>query len=224
MVQPLDQYYEHLPQGGPKHLVLLLHGVGANGQDLIGLAPLLAQALPDAAFVSPDAPFPYDMAPPEFGVQMRQWFSLQDRTSSVMLEEVERAAPVLETFIDEQLKRFNLRAQNLVLVGFSQGTMMSLYTGPRYKNPIAAILGYSGSLIGGEGFAEDPDEFQRPLIHLIHGEADDVVPVEAWHQAKETLTQAGFTVTGETTPGLGHSIDEAGIASGSAFLRSVFTQ
>jgi len=211
--------YEHKPPEGTqaKQLVIFLHGLGADGRDLLGLAPMFAQALPEAVFVSPDAPFPCDMAPMGY-----QWFSLREWTPESILRGVEETAPVLEDFIGQQLEKYNLPAERMALCGFSQGTMMSLYAGPRYPDKIAGILGYSGALVGGDGFLEDPDEFHKMPVHLIHGEADNVVPVSAWHHAKETLEKAGFTVTGHTTPGLPHGIDEAGIQSGLEFLKSLF--
>lgn len=214
----ITNYYEHPPAGGgkPKQLILLLHGLGADGSDLIGLAPYFAKALPDAVFISPDAPFPCDMAP--FG---HQWFSLQDRRPEVILAGVQAAAPILEKFITEQLEKYGLKAADLALVGFSQGTMMSLYTGPRYPEPIAGILGYSGALIWEEG--TDTAKLHKMPIHLIHGEADMVVPVQARAAAVEALESAGFKVTGYTMPDLPHGIDQKGIESGTNFLKSIFS-
>lgn len=209
--------YEHKPANNavPKQIVLLLHGLGADGRDLIGLAPLFAQELPEAVFISPDAPFPCDMAP--YG---RQWFSLQEWTSESILSGVQEAAPILEEFIRQQLEKYKLTADKLALVGFSQGTMMSLYAGPRYPQKIAGVLGYSGALIWEEG--ADAAALHKIPVHLVHGEADNVVPVSAFHHAREVLESGGFKVTGHTTPGLAHGIDEEGIASGMAFLKSLF--
>ena len=207
--------------GAPKQLILLLHGLGSNGQDLISLAPYYARAVPDAVFVSPDAPFACDMVPPGYPNSF-QWFSLQSRDPAVMLAGIEKAAPILKTFMKEQLEKYNLTADKLALVGFSQGTMMSLYTAPRYEEQIAGVLGYSGALLGEEAIIQDPDEFKRPPIRLIHGEADDVVPVQSYAHAREVLKNAGFDVSGHTTPHLTHSIDEHGIESGCEFLKSIF--
>ncbi len=215
----ITNFYEHHPASGaaPKQLVILLHGLGANGQDLISLAPMWAQDLPDAVFVSPDAPFPCDMAPVGY-----QWFSLREWTTESILQGVQSAAPVLDGFITQTLEKYGLSADKLALVGFSQGTMMSLYVGPRYPEKIAGILGFSGALIGEDGLVQDPDEFHKPPVHLIHGEADQVVPVDAYHHARKNLETSGFEVSGYTTPGLPHGIDEAGIESGGAFLRNLF--
>lgn len=216
----IDNYYEFGPKSekAPTSIVLLLHGVGSNGRDLISLAPAWADTLPDTVFVSPDAPTHCDMVPPGYS-DSYQWFSLQSRDPSFLLEGAKRAAPALGEFIDEQLARFGLPASKLALAGFSQGTMMSLYAAPRYKNRIAGILGYSGALIGAEEL-NAPDAHKIP-VHLIHGEHDDVVPIGAYHTACEALGKCGYTVSGHTTPRLTHSIDQKGIDSGGAFLGSV---
>jgi len=210
--------YTHGPASGgaPGQLVLLLHGLGSNGQDLIGLAPFFAQALPDAVFVSPDAPFPCDMAP--FG---HQWFSLQEWTPESILRGVQQAAPILEDFIRKEMEKYRVPASKTALAGFSQGTMMALYAGPRFSHDLAGVLGYSGALIWGGGV--DEDNVRKIPVHLIHGDADSVVPVAAWHQAVKKLKDAGFSVTGSVTSGLAHSIDEAGIRDGAAFLRRVLS-
>lgn len=211
----IPNIYEQGPANGasPESLVILLHGLGSNGQDLISLSPYFASALPNTVFISPDAPFVCDMVPPGYP-NSYQWFSLQDRDPDKMLAGVQMAAPILEEFIAQQCERFNVAPEKCALVGFSQGTMMSLYVGPRYKEKLAGILGYSGAMIGEAGAQHLP-------IHLIHGEADDVVPVQARALAEELLNAAGFTVTGHTTSGLTHSIDEKGIESGAQFLSKV---
>jgi len=123
----------------PSRLVILLHGLGADGNDLIGLAPHWARLLPNAEFLSPNAPFACDMAP--YGYQ---WYSSQERTPEAALAGVRAAAPILDAFIDEALAKRGLRDSDLALVGFSQGTVMSLYVGFRRKQPVAGIVGFSG--------------------------------------------------------------------------------
>lgn len=198
----------------PRQLVLLLHGLGADGSDLIGLAPYWAPLLPDAEFVAPDAPFPCDMAP--FG---RQWFSLQDRSPAAILAGVREAAPILDAFIDDALAARRLDERNLALVGFSQGTMMSLYVGLRRATAPAGILGFSGALIGAETLAQELRS--RPPVLLVHGDADEVVPPQALPVAVSVLEAAGVPVESLSCPGLGHGIDEAGLQRGGAFLRAV---
>jgi phospholipase/carboxylesterase len=198
----------------PKSLVLLLHGVGADGNDLIGLAPYFAKALPHTAFVSPNAPFPCDMAP--YGYQ---WFSLQDRSPPSILAGVQATAPILNSFIDAELRRHNLTERNLALLGFSQGTMMSLYTAPRRAAPIAGIVGYSGALVGADLLATEVKS--KPPVLLIHGDADQIVPFAAMDAAANALRKAGLPVETLRRPGLPHSIDEEGIAAGIQFLTQV---
>ena len=205
----------HPPVGGgkPDSVVVLLHGLGANGEDLLGLAPFWAERLPTTEFVAPDAPEPCDMAP--FGFQ---WFSLQDRNPLTMMRGVTVAAPVLDGFLDEILAERGLDGSRLALVGFSQGTMMSLHVGLRRAVAPAAIVGYSGALLAG------PELFlqirARPPILLVHGDADPVVPVSALDAAAIGLRAVGLTVETERRPGLGHSIDEVGLERGAAFLES----
>ena len=216
----ISNFYEHKPKSGEaEQLVIMLHGVGSNGQDLVSLAPILENYLSRAVFISPDAPFACDMVPPGYP-NSYQWFSLQDRDPDAMLSGVESVFPLVEEFIEVQLERYNLTADKLALLGFSQGTMTSLYVAPRLKSRIAGVLGYSGALLWDEKTAKE--KLQKMPIHLIHGEADNVVPVQARAMAQNTLKVHGYDVTGHTTPGLAHSIDQAGIESGGNFLKSLF--
>lgn len=202
-----------------KQIVIMMHGVGSNGQDLMSIAPYWALKFPNTMFISPDAPFACDMAPPGYPNSF-QWFSLQDRDPDTMMDGVQNIFPILETFIDEKLEEFDVEPKNLILMGFSQGTMTSLYVAPRLKFPIGGVLGYSGALIW-DGLTVESG-LQNMPIHLIHGDADDVVPVEQWAAAKETLEQSGYTVTGYSTPGLGHTLDQDGVDSGAEFIQKIF--
>ena len=141
-----------LAGGKPRHLVVLLHGYGSDGNDLIGLAPHWAEALPDTEFVSPHAPFPCEMGP--FG---HQWFSFEDRAPAAILAGTKAAANILNAFLDEALAARGLTDRELALVGFSQGTMMALYVALRRPQAVAAVVGYSGALVGAENLARrDP--------------------------------------------------------------------
>lgn len=208
--------YTHSPKSGskPTSMVILLHGLGANGADLIGLAQYWQNALPDTVFLSPDAPFPCDMAPVGF-----QWFSLQDWSPESMLEGARAVTPILNDFIDSMLAQYGLADDKLALAGFSQGTMMSLYAGPRRAKPIAGILGYSGALLDGDGLMATG--INKVPVRLIHGDVDFVVPLQAYTMAKASLEAAGFQVSGNVTRGLAHGIDDDGIESGAEFLKSI---
>lgn len=200
------------PQGAtPRRVVVLLHGLGADGNDLFGLAPAFAPVLPDTAFISPDAPYPCDMAP--YG---RQWFSLQTRDPASILAGVKASAAILDTFFDEILAQLGLDDSKLALVGFSQGCMMSLYVGPRRAKRIAGIVGYSGRLVG------DTAEFRtKPPMLLVHGDADQVVPPDSLPHAVAALEKAGVPVESLSRPGLGHGIDQVGLERGRDFLAKV---
>jgi len=199
----------------PKQLVILCHGVGADGQDLIGLAPYFSKVLPDAMFVAPNAPEPYDMAPMGF-----QWFSLDQVTPETRLAGTQNAAPVLNAYIDQQLAHYGLDESALALVGFSQGTMMALHVALRRERQIAGVLGYSGALVGDDLLLSEV--VSRPPVLLIHGDTDDVVPPESLDHAVKALAMAGITVTSEMRPGLGHGLDDRGIMIGMDFLAHVF--
>lgn len=202
--------------GDARQLVILLHGLGADGNDLIDLAPYLAQTLPDAAFVAPNAPQPCDMAP--YGYQ---WFSLQDRHPDRVAAGVRAAAPLLDSFIDAELAAYGLADAQLALLGFSQGCMMALHVGLRRAVSCAAILGYSGRLVAAEALA---DEIRaRPPVLLCHGTADPVVSFDSLARAAAVLRDAGVAVTEVERPGLGHGIDEPAIEAGVAHLARAFT-
>jgi phospholipase/carboxylesterase len=197
--------------GKPTSLVILLHGVGADGQDLIDLAQHLGPLLPDTAFVAPNAPEPCDMAP--YGYQ---WFSLQDRTPSVMAAGVDKTAPVLAHFIEGELAKRGLDAGRMALVGFSQGTMMSLHVGPRLSPGPAAIVGFSGALLGADRLPAEARS--TPPVLLIHGDADGVVPFQAMAAAVAGLAGAGIAADSVRRPGLGHGIDGPGLDAAAEFL------
>lgn len=198
----------------PEQLVILCHGLGADGNDLISLAPYYAQVLPNAKFISPNAPFKCDMSP--FGYQ---WFSLQERSEDAMLRGVQNAKPILDAFIDQQLLKYDLKENNMVLIGFSQGTMVSLFTVPRRKIAVAGLIGYAGRLIGKDLLGQEIR--CRPPMIMINGDQDELVPSTVQSLAVETLRSAGVEIKGHILPGLGHSIDETGIRIAQDFLSSI---
>ena len=202
------------PRGrAPSALVVLLHGYGANGDDLIALGNEWRRQLPGAVFVAPNAPQPIPGMPGAL-----QWFALTMRDPSEYWRGVVAARPLLDRFLDAELARYRLPAGRLALVGFSQGTMMALHAGLRRAAAPAAIVGFSGLLPGPEHLAEVT---ARPPILLIHGEMDDLIPAEALHIAREPLAHAGLLVEWHVCPGLGHGIDPGGIAIAGHFMAQV---
>ena len=201
--------------GAPRQLVVFLHGYGAGGNDLIGLGREWARLLPHAAFVSPHAPEPCAGAP-----MGRQWFNLTFRQAGELVTGVKHAAPALEAFLDAELKWHNLGPRALALVGFSQGTMMALGVGLARKPSPAAIVGYSGALATVEALPKDPGS--APAILLVHGDMDELIPLEAMFMAREQLAQAGLAVEWHVAQGIGHGIDAQGLHLGGAFLKQAF--
>ncbi|MEJ1159829.1 alpha/beta hydrolase [Prosthecomicrobium sp. N25] len=201
--------------GGPaRHLVVLLHGYGADGHDLLELGRVFARVLPTAAFVAPNAPERCGMAPVGY-----QWFPLTFRDPTEFWRGVNQAAPLLDAFLDDELARHGLGDEALALVGFSQGTMMALHVAPRRRRPIAGVVGFSGLLAGAEALAQEVRT--TPPVLLVHGDADEVVPVEMLLPAAEALSAAGLAVEWHRVPGLGHGIDEDGLALAAGFLGRV---
>ncbi|MGG5887917.1 alpha/beta hydrolase [Falsiroseomonas sp. HC035] len=200
--------------GKPRHLVLLLHGVGADGFDLIDLAPGWGRAVPDALFIAPHAPEPCDMAP--YG---RQWFSLQDRSPVQMLAGVQAASDWLRPRLDQAVASLGLSRADVVLMGFSQGAMTALHAGLSQPGGCAAVLAYAGALLGPETLAAGKQA--SPPVLLVHGEADEVVPAAASRRAEQVLAAAGIDVEAVYRPGLGHGIDEVGISLGALTLQRV---
>ncbi|MFI5016024.1 MAG: alpha/beta hydrolase [Hyphomicrobiales bacterium] len=206
--------------GAPKQLVVLLHGYGADGKDLIEIGRQWQRILPQAAFAAPNAPERMPMSPVG-----RQWFPLTLRDPSERWKGVTQARPALDAFLDAELQRYALPAAALALVGFSQGTMMALHAGLRRAVAPMAILGYSGLLVLEPG--KGPDSLKaevrsRPPILLIHGEADDLIPVSALFDAAETLAKADIPCEWHLSLGLGHGIDGEGLRQGGEFIASAF--
>jgi phospholipase/carboxylesterase len=198
----------------PHQLVVLCHGLGADGHDLIDLAPSWGHALPDAVFVSVDAPFVHESG---FG---RQWWSVADRSPPIMEAGVRRAASYLGPFIDAELGRLGLAPDAYALMGFSQGAMTVLFSGLRHVPPPRAILAFSGALIAPGTLAAELTG--RPPVLLVHGEADDVVPVSRSRDAEAALRAAGVPVEATYVARLGHGIDDTGISLGALFLQRAF--
>lgn len=188
-------------------------GWGADGADLIDLAPAWAHALPHAVFTAPHAPEPYAEA--GFG---RQWFALWDRSDAARAAEADVARQWLDAFIDAELTRLGVR--DYALMGFSQGAMMALHVGLRRATPPRAILAFSGALLAPDRLGE---VVTRPPVLLVHGEADAVVPAERSRAAASALGTAGIPVQTQFSAGLGHGIDDAGISAAAIALQRGFS-
>ncbi|MEJ1967897.1 MAG: prolyl oligopeptidase family serine peptidase [Rhizomicrobium sp.] len=202
-------------RGAATHLVVLCHGYGADGNDLIGLAPHWQRLLPTAAFVAPNAPERCAGAPSGY-----QWFAISRLDPAEMQRGVEAASGLLNAFLDAELARLELPPERLALVGFSQGTMMSLEVGLRRTAKPAAVVGYSGLLArGAEMETLAPD---APPVLLVHGDADQMIPPDAMLSAAMALGRAGAAVQWHLSPGVGHGIDPVGLDMGGAFLAAAF--
>lgn len=206
--------------GKAKRLVVFLHGYGADGNDLIDIGRAWQDLLPDTAFVSPHAPEPCGQAPVG-----RQWFELTFRNPDERWTGVNKAAPMLDAFLDEELARYQLPPAALALVGFSQGTMMSLHVGLRRAAPVAAIVGYSGMFVmPNDGPPETirTDVRSRPPVLLIHGDRDDLIPAQALFHACGALSEIEIPVEWHLSQGIGHGIDGEGLRHGGEFLAQRF--
>ena len=204
--------------GAARQLVVFLHGYGADGNDLIEIGRAWQSLLPQAAFVSPHAPEPCAQAPVG-----RQWFPLTFRSTEERWLGVNKACPALEAFLEAELKRRSLPPSALALVGFSQGTMMALHVGLRRATAPAAIVGYSGLFVVPENV--DPDAFarevrSRPPVLLVHGDGDDLIPVQALFHASQALAALEILVEWHISAGMGHGIDQEGLRHGGEFLAS----
>lgn len=202
--------------GETRSVVVFLHGYGANGADLLGLADPLAEHLPDTLFVSPDAPESCAGAP--FGFQ---WFPIpwiDGSSEEEAARGMQAAASDLNAFLDAILVDEDLLPEQMVLLGFSQGTMMALHVAPRREDPVAGVVAFSGRLLQPEVL---PDEVvSRMPVLLVHGDADDVVPVQYLPDAAQALQDAGFKdVFAHIMKGTAHGIAPDGLSVSLAFMR-----
>jgi phospholipase/carboxylesterase len=213
-MKKINKYFEYGDKK-PKYLVVLLHGYGSSGKDLIDLAPVLSRGVPKACFVSPNAP----MDSPNPFMAGYQWFELGSRDPEVMHPQIIQSNDKLDVFIGDQLERFNLEYKDLILVGFSQGAMMSLYNSMRSVNDIAGVVAFSGRLISPQATGDEVRS--KPNICLIHGFDDDVVPFEHFIKAKEDLEILECQFEAHKIDDLGHSINLPALGKAREFLKKI---
>lgn len=201
--------------GEDSSVVVFLHGYGADGADLLGLADPLAPHMPDTIFVAPNAPDRSMANPMGF-----QWFPIpwiDGSTEAAAAEGLLRSAKVLNVFVDMVLADEGLSPDRMILFGFSQGTMMSLHIAPRRLEPIAGIVGFSGRLMFPDALAAEA--VSKPPVLLAHGNADDVVPFAEMQNAGEALQSAGFQLYGHVMDGTAHGIAPDGLGVALAFMK-----
>ena len=200
----------------PDSAVVLLHGYGSDGNDLIGLAPHWQGLLPGALFVSPNAPT-------ALGMGGFQWFAIDwagDRLASRQTGVVS-ARPVLVEFLNDLWSQTGIRPERTILGGFSQGAMMALHVGTSLPSDqqLMGVIGASGAFLPPEGFG-GPD-LARPPIRLIHGDMDEVVDPNHSAEANAVLTEAGFEVAYHVSRGVGHGIAPDGLGFVSDFIARI---
>lgn len=219
MTRALEAQRREPASGEIRSCVVFLHGYGANAADLIGLADPLSEHMPDTLFIAPDAPEDCAGAPMGF-----QWFPIPWIDGSSEEESragLDRASADLEAFLDGVMVDEDLLPEQVIVLGFSQGTMMALHVVPRREDPIAGIVAISGRLLEPEALVDDV--VSRPPVLLIHGDQDDVVPPQSLQQAAEALQEAGWKeVFAHIMKGTGHGIAPDGLQVALAFMRDRF--
>lgn len=196
-----------------ENLVILLHGWGASGDSFIEVGKAMSKFLPNSFFVAPNAPFERE----DGGYQ---WFSLEDRREPAILSGIERAADILDSFIDMKLKSFGFSEKQLSLVGFSQGAMLALHTSLRHLRPCSSVVAYSGRLVAPSRLSGELKS--KPNICIIHSRDDVVVPFTAFEAAVEALTNNNIEIESHSLDGIGHTIDDKGIKLGAEFIKKHF--
>lgn len=198
-----------------KNAVIFLHGYGANSNDLIGIANLWIESLPNTIFLSPNAPFECD-----FSSNAYQWFELTSISPDSIGDGLKKAGPYLNDYIDHVSNTFKVKEKNIFFVGFSQGTMMALYHLCKRENRCAGLLGYSGLLFENENFkSEIKSKFP---IKLYHGKKDELINYQNSIEASKKLKTLGFDIDYSLSDDLGHGIDDKGIQLGLNFIKKTF--
>ena len=213
------KFFENLTANNPKYLVILLHGYGANGENLLSLSNEFKDLVPDGNFISPNAVEDWEGGFPN----CYQWFSLyadvERRPFEQTVQNIKESNLKLSDFISAQLKRFNLTYDKLILAGFSQGAMMSIYQGLTKDVVPAGIISFSGRVILPEMIGDQI--ISKPKICLIHGEKDSVVPFDHFVQGKEILSKYGIEHQSFSFPNLDHSIDINAVRAAQQFIKSL---
>ena len=215
MTRELKSSRRGAPAGQAKQVVIFVHGYGADGNDLLGLADPLGPHLPDTAFYAPDAPEPCVNNPMGY-----QWFPipwLDGSTEEASMASMAASVEDLNAFVDKVLADEGLAADRLILFGFSQGCMMSLHIAPRRDEAVAGVVGISGRLLEPERLAGEARV--KPPVMLMHGDADDVVPFPSLNAAADALTSAGFETYGFVMKGMGLGIAPEGLGQALGFMR-----
>ncbi|MEM9715981.1 MAG: dienelactone hydrolase family protein [Pseudomonadota bacterium] len=209
------QFEEVRPAAAPDHLFVFIHGYGADGNDLIGLSQPMQQLYPNALFLSPHAPDPCILNP-----MGRQWFPvywLDGSDPAAMGRDFAKNTAMFDAWLTGQIAASGVPDDRVVLLGFSQGCMVSLQTGPRREAQLGAVLGFSGRLINPERLPAEKKT--APPILLVHGDADDVVPFDSLAAAESGLNAAGLNVETHVSKGMGHGIAPDGLQAAATFLQ-----
>ena len=201
--------------GEARQMIIFLHGYGADGTDLIALSEEFRDALPDCVFLSPHAPFPCEISP--MGLQ---WSSLRSYEHDFLVNQAKIVEPLIHKYIIEMLEAYDLEPKDLVIVGFSQGTIMGIYAALRLQDPIAGLVGFSGSSL--QAPDQDDEVLSRFPVLLVHGKQDDILPFEHMLETKENLKRIGCDVETLPRPNLAHGIDSEGVDRAKEFLAKVF--
>lgn len=199
--------------GKAEWLVVFLHGYGSSGADLMTFADYWQSSMPNVAFVAPDGP----AATKDGGFQ---WIGKRPAGDPKLYDDAVDAAPQLHAFLDAELARANLDASRLALVGFSQGTVMALHLGLRRAVAPAALLGYSGGLVGVDRLSAEMTS--KPPVMLVHGEQDELAPLYGMMASVKAMTEAGVVCQGVPLPNLGHAVNADALIYGARFLLSAF--
>ena len=214
MTRQLNSARKGPEKGTGKRLVVFLHGYGADGKDLLGLADPLGPHMPNTVFIAPDAPERSTANPMGY-----QWFPIpwiDGSSEDEALTKMALAVDDLNDWLDAVMDEENVLPENTILFGFSQGTMMALHIAPRRAEEIAGVVGFSGRLMVPEMLADEA--VSKPPVLLVHGDQDDVVPVQSLNEAAEALGEAGFDVYAHVMEGTAHGIAPDGLSVALTFM------